>query len=136
MNKEVIDYVEQFCEVLRTNYQSYVIEMHRNAIANDGIVDENYVDYHKDQIDKLSMGENVDEFVYVMGRKYAKIIHITKPGNQKSAHAFVDMNTGDVMKAASWKAPAKGIRYNLLDDKSRQEMYLRAEWSGQYLYAR
>jgi hypothetical protein len=49
---------------------------------------------------------------------------------------FVDMVTGDCFKPASYKSPAKGIRYNLLDDKSREEMLLRADWVGKYLYAR
>jgi hypothetical protein len=80
------------------------------------------------------MGEDVDEYIYEKGRKYAKVIHITQPSGQRSAHAFVDLNTGDVFKSASWKSPAKGIRYNLLEDSSREEMYRRADWSGQYLY--
>lgn len=77
----------------------------------------------------------MDKFVYEKGRKYAKIIHITNAGN-RSAHAFVDLKTGDVYKSASWKSPAKGIRYNLLDEKSRTEMYKRADWAGSYLYSR
>jgi hypothetical protein len=44
------------------------------------------------------------------------------------------MKTGDCYKPASYKAPAKGIRYNLLDDKSREEMLGRADWCGSYLY--
>lgn len=134
MQEKVIDLIEQFCEVLRTNYQSYAIKSHRDAIAKNGIVDENYVDWHKEQIDKLAMGEGIDEYVYEKGRKYARIIHVSKPSNQRSAHAFVDLKTGDVYKSASWKSPAKGIRYNLLDDKSREEMYQRADWAGGYLY--
>lgn len=29
-----------------------------------------------------------------------------------------------------------GVRFNLVDEKSRQEMYQRADWAGGYLYAR
>jgi hypothetical protein len=43
--------------------------------------------------------------------------------DKKVAHAFVDMNDGSVYKSASWSAPAKGVRYNLMDDKSREQMY-------------
>ena len=130
VTEKVIDRIEEFCRVLRTNYQESAITLHRNYINK-----EENVDYHIEQINQLAMGEGVDEFVYTKGKKYAKIIHINC-GGQKSAHAFVDMNTGDVMKSASWKAPAKGVRYNLLDDKSREEMYQRADWAGSYLYAR
>lgn len=135
MNQQVIDRIEEMCRVLRTNYQSYAIDQHRRAIERADVGDMSSIHYHEEEIGKLSSGEGVDEFVYEKGRKYAKIIHITNPGGNKSAHAFVDMKTGDVMKSASWKAPAKGVRYNLLDDNSREEMYKRADFAGGYLYA-
>ena len=65
------------------------------------------------------------------GRKYIKINMIN---NQESVHAFVDRNTRDVFKPASWRGPAKIARYNLLDEKSRSECYTRADWAGGYLY--
>jgi len=129
--KSVLDYVELLCQVLRTNYQNYVIQVHRVSIDRG-----DNVDYHKKRIDDICEGEGVDEFVYEKGRKYAKILHITNPGGSKSVHMFVDMVTGDCYKPASYKAPAKGIRYNLLNDSSREEMLRRADWSGGYLYAR
>lgn len=125
--EKVIDKIEQFCDVLRTNFQSYCIARHKEYIAKG----EN-VDYHKEQIDKLCIGEGVDEYTYVKGKKYAKIIHVSH--GQRSAHAFVDLNTGDVYKSASWSAPAKGVRYNLMDEKSCEQMYNRADWAGGYLY--
>ncbi len=134
MQQKVIDRIEEFCRVLRTNYQEYAIDSHRDAIDKADEGDSYSVNYHKTCIEKLSMGEDVDEYIYEKGRKYAKVIHITQPSGQRSAHAFVDLNTGDVFKSASWKSPAKGIRYNLLEDSSREEMYRRADWSGQYLY--
>lgn len=134
MQQKVIDRIEEFCRVLRTNYQSFAIDSHRDVIDKADEGDSYSVNYHKTCIEKLSMGEDVDEYIYEKGRKYAKVIHITQPSGQRSAHAFVDLNTGDVFKSASWKSPAKGIRYNLLEDSSREEMYRRADWSGQYLY--
>lgn len=134
--EKVLDRIDEMCRVLRTNYQSYSMDYHRRAIEKNGIVDETYVSYHEEEIKKLAMGEGVDDFIYEKGKKYARIVHVSKPSNQRSAHAFVDLNTGDVFKSASWKAPAKGIRYNLLDDQSRTEMYRRADWAGGYLYQR
>lgn len=127
MQEQILDLIKQYCDVLRTNYQSFAIESHRRSITKG-----ESVEYHQEQIDKLSEGEGVYEFTYEKGRKYAKIVMHTP---QRSAHAFVDLNTADVFKSASWKAPAKnGVRYNLLDEKSRQEMYQRADWAGGYLY--
>ena len=127
-SKSVLDYVELLCQVLRTNYQDYAIGSHRKSIENG-----DNVEYHKQRIDDICEGEGVDEFVYEKGRKYAKILHITNPGGLKSVHMFIDMVTGDCYKPASSKAPAKGIRYNLLDDNSREEMLRRADWVGSYL---
>jgi hypothetical protein len=125
--EKVIDRIEEMCQVLRTNYQSHSIATHQHSIANG-----RDVEYHQQRVDELSEGIGVYNFTYEKGRKYARIVMHTP---QKSAHAFVDLNTGDVYKSASWKSPAKnGVRYNLLDDKSRQEMYKRADWAGGYLY--
>ena len=73
------------------------------------------------------------KFYIESGRKYHKLIMETN-GNSRSVHAFVDKNSGAVYKPASFKAPAKGIRYNLLDDNSREECYARCDWAGGYLY--
>jgi hypothetical protein len=129
MTEQVLDKIDQMCQVLYTNYQSSSIERHRKSIENDI-----NMDYHQKMIEELSMGEGCYKFSYVKGRKYAKIVMQT-PAGQKSVHAFVDITNGDVYKPATWKAPAKnGVRYNLMDEKSRMEMYQRADWAGGYLY--
>ena len=48
------------------------------------------------------------------GKKYKRIVR-TGPG-ETSVHCFVHAETGDVLKAAGWKAPAKGARGNIFDD--------------------
>ena len=65
-----------------------------------------------------------------LGRKYWKV----HDGN--GVHAFVDRNNGNVFKPASYKSPAKGVRYNLLDEDSRSLCLLNADWAGSYLYSR
>jgi hypothetical protein len=47
------------------------------------------------------------------GRKFARIV-ITQ-GSSRSAYGFVDLATGDLLKSASWKTPAKGKRGNIFD---------------------
>jgi len=68
-------------------------------------------------------------------RKFLKV-WMTTEGGSRSIHAFIDKKTGDVYKPASIKAPAKGVRFNLLDEASREEMFSRANWAGGYLYKR
>lgn len=44
----------------------------------------------------------------VFGSRYARIM---KGGN---VHTFIDLKNGDILKAATYKAPAKGARGNIL----------------------
>lgn len=50
------------------------------------------------------------------GKKFVKVI-IMREGKPTSVFAFVDKATGNLLKAASWKAPASGARGNLFDEK-------------------
>ncbi len=77
----------------------------------------------------------VYKFYIEEGRKYLKILMETDSGS-RSIHAFVDKKTGEVYKAASFKAPAKGVRFNLLIIKQREWLLEHADWAGGYLYAR
>ena len=79
------------------------------------------------------------KFVIESGRKYHKIIMVIPNHNRpasRSVHAFVDMKTGDVYKAASFKAPAKGVRFNLCIISDREWLLENADWAGGYLYKR
>ena len=75
------------------------------------------------------------KFYIEEGRKYHKIVMEYETG-QRSVHAFVDKKTGELYKAASFKAPAKGVRFNLLVIKEREWLLEHADWAGGYLYAR
>ena len=73
------------------------------------------------------------------GRKYFKIIMEIPNNNRppsRSVHAFVDKKTGELYKAASFKAPAKHVRFNLLLIKDREWLLENADWAGGYLYMR
>ena len=79
------------------------------------------------------------KFRVEVGRKYLKVIQRDERNGEYrdgSVHAFVERSTGNVYKAASWKAPAKHVRYNLLDDNSRNVMFVNLDWAGGYLYIR
>ena len=65
------------------------------------------------------------------GRKYWKIMQ-----NHGGVHAFIDKKTGQVYKPASWKGPAKGVRYDLRIIREREQCLLNADWAGGYLYMR
>ena len=75
---------------------------------------------------------NYLSFEIVKGTKYYKLI--MRQGTGTSVHAFISRQTGAMYKPASWRAPAKHVRYNLLDDTSFAECLRRADWTGRYLY--
>jgi hypothetical protein len=51
-----------------------------------------------------------EEFRVNKGRRYMKVIR------GGSVHCFVDRTNGNVLKAASWSAPAKHARGNIMND--------------------
>ncbi len=65
------------------------------------------------------------------GRKYWKIMQ-----NHGGVHAFIDKKTGQVYKPASWRGPAKGVRYDLRIIREREQCLMSADWAGGYLYMR
>lgn len=68
------------------------------------------------------------------GRKYHKVVHgykddLDESPSHVSVHAFVDKDTGDIYKPASWRGPAKGVRHNLKNlDNIALDIF------GSYLY--
>jgi hypothetical protein len=56
-----------------------------------------------------------EEIVFKKGKKYIKLIRQAVDGSSGSVHAFVSIDTGDIFKPASFKAPAKGARGNIYD---------------------
>ena len=115
----VLKHTQALCEVLTQNYIDYSIRSHQRSIERG----EN-VEYHQQRIDELKAGKCDYSYIIESGRKYHKIIMVIDNGPDRSpsrsVHAFVDKNTGSVLKSASWKAPAKGERYNLLIIKDRE----------------
>ncbi len=83
--------------------------------------------------DAPQTGSNYGFYLDSMGRKYHKIF-MTINGKRDSIHAFIDKKTGEVYKAASIKAPAKGVRFNLLIIEEREFVLENCDWAGGYLY--
>lgn len=129
---KVEHYTVMLCDALYLDIKRTQLHWHTTALEKN----DSDTEYHQRKIAEIN-NEGVDhEFYIESGRKYLKLIHQSRAGGSRSVHAFVDKKTGEVFKPATWKAPAKGVRYNLLDDKSREECYSRADWAGGYLYLR
>jgi len=126
-------------EALKDNYREYSIRGHQRSAANydytyDGSASVQS-QYHLRKIEELKSGECDIDYVIESGKKYHKVVMIDG-GRSRSVHCFVDRKTGEVYKSASWKSPAKGVRYDLRLIKDREYLLEHADWSGGYLYAK
>ena len=73
------------------------------------------------------------KFSMESGRKYWKVNQI-----DGGVHSFVDKKTGEVYKPASWKSPAKYVRFDLrlITDREKLHDSRFTGWAGGYLYLR
>ena len=74
---------------------------------------------------------NPPKLTITEGRKFTKIIREESNGGQKSVFCFVDNETGDILKPASWKVPAKHPRGNILNPDNGREAV--TPWGIRYL---
>ena len=118
------------CEALQENFIEDSIKRQKFFGASD---------YSNERIEAIKRGEDIYEFVIETGRKYHKIIMVVPNGDRpasRSVHAFVDKKTGELYKAASFKAPAKGVRFDLRVITDREFVLENCDWAGGYLYQR
>jgi len=118
------------CEALQENFIEDSIKRQKFFGASD---------YSNERIEAIKRGEDLYEFIIETGRKYHKIIMVVPNGDRpasRSVHAFVDKKTGELYKAASFKAPAKGVRFDLRVITDREFVLENCDWAGGYLYQR
>ncbi len=131
-------YTNELCDALEEDYrQQHLRSMERMHAESASEYTRNEIEATKNGTAKLM------KFTVYDGRKYFKIVSQEYDTFQDrneyrdgSVNAFVDRNTGEVYKPAGWAKPAKHVRYNLLDERSRAECLGRADWAGGYLYMR
>jgi len=139
--KNIEEYAQTLCDTLEENFkQDSIASYKRMAMTDSG--------YATQRLEEIENGTaNLYKFVVQKGRKYLKIINQQyddmgpNPSYEYrngSVHAFIDRETGDVYKPASWAKPAKHVRYNLLERSDRNFLfdYRNVGWAGGYLYMR
>ena len=136
------EYAQTLCETLEENFKQDSLDSYRRMQMDQ------YSIYAAQRIEEIENGTaNLYKYIVKKGRKYLKIVNQQfddmgpNPTNQYrdgSVHAFIDRETGDVYKPASWNKPAKHVRYNLLERKDREFLfdYKNVGWAGGYLYMR
>ena len=123
-----LKYTEMLCEALEQNFLEQSIKRAKFLMPSS-----DNPQYWADRIEDYKAGKDVYKFSIVTGRKYHKIVQTCCDGS-KSVHAFVDKNTGELYKAASWKAPAKDVRFDLRIIEQREFVLENCDWAGGYLY--
>ena len=136
LKERIADWTNTYADTLTSNYKVY----HRRSL--ESMTSE----YSKKQLEELKNGTaNLMRFVVRTGKKYYKIIQqdfdTFRDRNEYrdgSVHAFVDKNTGEVYKPASWKSPAKHVRYDMriINDRVNLHDPHFTDWAGGYLYLR
>lgn len=57
-----------------------------------------------------------EKLTILPGRRYLKIVRRWSAGAGGSVYCFIDSKNGDILKAASWSAPApRGVRGNIFN---------------------
>jgi hypothetical protein len=135
----VLKHTQMLIEALKHNYIQYSVRGHQRAIENFNYTydttDSVQSQYHQQKIDELKNGECPIDYVIETGKKYHKVIFVDG-GGSRSVHCFIDKQTGQMYKSSSWKAPAKGVRYDLRVITDREYVLANCDWSGGYLYAK
>ena len=136
-------YTDDYAKAITENYRQYHIHTLTGNLSG------NYPEYAREQLDAIENGTaNLMWFKVYSGKKYYKIVQQefetwegSKNFNQYrdwSVHAFVNKETGQVFKPASWAAPAKHVRYDLRIIREREFLFNsnNTDWAGGYLYLR
>ena len=133
------DYTQHYCKAITENYRMY----HIDSLTRDNHPSPEYA---QQQLDEIENGTaKLMKFEIREGKKYYKIVQVEfdtyQNRNQyrdRSVHSFVDKNTGDVYKAASWKAPAKHVRFSFQKPEDIRFLLTpsNVDWAGGYLYLR
>ena len=136
LSERILDWTQTYCESLTENYKQHSIRMYAGSDS----------DYSKKRLEDVKNGTaNLMRFVVTKGRKYFKItsheydtFQDRNEYKEGSVNCFVNKNTGEVYKPASYNAPAKHVRYDLrvINDRVKLHDPRYTGWAGGYLYMR
>ena len=146
LQRRVENWVIEYCDALEENFKQYSINSYKRNLENPTKLTEGYKSYYEEQLQKIEDGtENLYKWDYKVGKKFIKVFNLQYDTFQNrneyragSVTAFIDKNTGEVYKPASWKAPAKHVRFDLRLIKDREFLLnpKNCTWTGGHLYMR
>ena len=144
LQRRIEDYVIQYCEALEENFKQYSLNSYKRNIEEQRFPENRK--YYQERVEEIENGTaNLYKFDYKVGKKFIKVFNLQYDTLQNrneyragSATAFIDKNTGEVYKPASWKAPAKHVRFDLRIIREREYLLnpKNCDWAGGHLYMR
>jgi len=150
LQRRVENWVSEYCNALEENFKQYSINSYKRNLENPTKLTEGYKSYYEERLAEIENGTaNLYKFDYQVGKKYIKVFNLqyseacdyyNRPAGYRagSVTAFIDKNTGEVYKPASWKAPAKHVRFDLRLIQDREFLFNpnNIDWAGGHLYMR
>ena len=134
-------YVEDYCTAITENFRRYSIRQYESMVIRD-----EGSRYAQERLEEIKQGTaNLMRFRYYSGKKYYKVVseefdtfQDRNEWRDGSVHAFIDRQTGEVYKPASWNAPAKHVRFDMRLISERRMVHDPSftDWAGGYLYLR
>lgn len=98
------------------------------------------IDFYVAELNNPKRQKNMlnDRRLYTVrnGRRYAKVVMSNHNGSSASVFAFIDRNTGDVFKPATWNSPAKHVRFTVRNKSEALSLAAVSEYTGGFLYMR
>ena len=148
IQRRIEDHVIKYCEALEENFKQRTIRSYQRNIEEQRFPEN--TKYYQERIDEINNGTaNLYKFVFKTGKKFHKVYFLQYEEandyyNRKagytagSVHCFIDKQTGEVYKPASWKAPAKIVRFDLRLITDREFLFNpnNIDWAGGHLYMR
>ena len=148
IQRRIEDHVIKYCEALEENFKQRTIRSYKRNIEEQRFPEN--TKYYEERLAEIENGTaNLYKFVFKTGKKFHKVYFLeyqeaSEYYNRKagytsgSVHAFIDIQTGEVYKPASWKAPAKHVRFDLRLIQDREFLFNpnNIDWAGGHLYMR
>ena len=149
IQRRIEDHVIKYCETLEENFKQRTIRSYKRNIEEQRFPEN--TKYYEERLAEIENGTYKDlyKFVFKTGKKFHKVYFLeykekcdyyNRPAGYTagSVHCFIDKKTGEVYKAASWKAPAKIVRFDLRLIGDREFLFNpnNIYWAGSHLYMR
>ena len=149
IQRRIEDHVIKYCETLEENFKQRTIRSYKRNIEEQRFPEN--TKYYEERLAEIENGTYKDlyKFVFKTGKKFHKVYFLeykekcdyyNRPAGyrQGSVTAFIDKNTGEVYKPASWKSPAKHVRFDMRIIRHREFLHnpKNVDWAGGHLYMR